>query len=119
MRLMQDDAPSTASLADRCSRSLRPWDPRVNAVHDDLNAALPRLWWPLSVPSRDDRLGAAEHALYAVHAAVGIGLAAALTRRRGVASGGVLLAVLSWAVFSGAWDRRADAQATTDDRWAR
>ncbi len=117
MRPMLADAPSTTSLADRCSRRLAAHDARVNALHDDLNHRLPRLWWPLSVPDATQRLSGREHALYAVHAALGLGVALLVTRRPGpVASGGAILAAASWAVFSGAWDRRADAQATTDAR---
>lgn len=119
MRLMHDDAPPPPSAADRCTRPLTGADPAVNALHDALNAALPWLWWPLRVPSDVRRLAVPEHALYAVHAGLGITLACALAprpARRRVAGAGALLAAASWAVFTGAWDRRADQDARSERR---
>ena len=120
MRPMHDDAPPLPGLADRLSRPLAAQDPSVNALHDRLNEAVPWLWWPLTVPSASARLGASEHALYAVHAGLGlvaVTLVAPRTQRRRILRGGALIALGSWAVFSGAWDRRAD-QAANDERRA-
>ena len=107
---VDEDAPPGPDLAERLSAPLAGLDGRVNAVHDRLNAAVPWLWTPLAVPAPDERLGPAHHALYAAHAAVGLAL---LRRRRTV---GVVLAVASWAVFTGAWNRRADQAASAARR---
>lgn len=108
---MDRDAPSPPSLADRLSGAVAAWDPAVNALHDRLNEAIPWLWRPLDVPAADRRLAPPEHALYGAHAAIGLGLAAAVLPRplrRPVLVAGALVAAGSWAVFTGAWDRRAD-----------
>ena len=110
MEGVDGDAPHGPDLAERLSAPLAGADDRVNAVHDRLNAAVPWLWTPLDVPRTETRLGPAHHALYAVHAAIGIAL---LPRRRTV---GVVLAVASWAVFTGAWNRRADQAASAARR---
>lgn len=112
MGAMDDDAPLAPTTADRLSRAAAPFDDAVNALHDDLNGRLPWLWWPLTAPSADARLDGPRHALYGAHAAIGLAAAGLLTGRRArpavVLLGGVLAAA-SWALFTGAWDRRADA----------
>jgi len=115
---MDGVAPLSRTLADRLTERVSALDDGTNAVHDALNRAVPWLWWPLAVPPADRRLAAGEHALYAVHAGIGIGAACLLGSRRGrmVAIGGVA-AVASWALFTGAWDRRAD-QADSCERRA-
>ena len=109
MRFMAGVAPPTRTVADRLTAGIAVLDHRTNTVHDALNRALPSLWWPLSVPATDRRLAAREHALYAVHAGIGIGVACLLHshRRQTLVIGGVA-ALASWAIFTGAWDRRAD-----------
>ena len=117
----QDAATHTTTLPDRLSRRLESFDEHVNRVHDDLNLRLPRLWWPLEVPQQQQRLGTAEHALYVLHATVGATVAFGLTPRRYRRRVGTMIVVagfVSWAIFSGAWDRRADAQAESSDRRA-
>lgn len=104
------DAPPGPDLAERLSAPLAGADDAVNAVHDRLNAAVPWLWTPLAVPRPEQRLGPSHHALYAAHAALGLAL---LRRRR---TFGVVLAVASWAVFTGAWNRRADQAASAARR---
>jgi RsiW-degrading membrane proteinase PrsW (M82 family) len=113
---MNGDAPPPRTVADRLTERLSGLDHGTNGVHDALNRAVPWLWWPLTVPAEDQRLTAREHALYAVHAGLGIGVAGLLGSRRGriVAIGGIA-AVASWALFTGAWDRRADQA----DSWER
>jgi hypothetical protein len=111
MGAVHDDAPLPRGAADRLTVPLASLDDPANALHDDLNARLPWLWWPLEVPEADARLGAPQHALYAVHA--GLGLAAAALRvprraRPGAVAVGAALGLASWALFTGAWDRRAD-----------
>ncbi len=118
MSPMDGVAPPSRTLADRLTGPVSSADDGVNAVHDALNRAVPRLWWPLSVPPAERRLGAAEHALYAAHAGIGIGVACLVGSRRGrLAALGGLAAVGSWALFTGAWDRRAD-QADSCERRA-
>ena len=119
MGSMDRDAPPSRTPADRLSEPLVDLDDGVNAVHDALNRAVPRLWWPLSVPSAERRLGSREHALYAVHAGLGL-TAAVLVGRRGtrghtIALGGAA-ALASWVLFTGAWDRRADQAASWERR---
>ena len=119
MGAVDDDAPPRPSPASACTMPLAAADDAVNALHDRLNAALPRLWWPLSVPSADRRLGLAEHALYAAHAGAGIVLASAVAPRRlrpPLVAVGVVAAFASWALFTGAWDRRADQPASAARR---
>ncbi len=114
---MHREAPSPPSLASRLSGSLAVADAAVNDVHDRLNRAIPWLWTPLAVPSAAHRLGTAEHVLYGVHAGLGLGVAAAVLPsplRRPALLVGALVAAGSWAVFTGAWDRRADG-AQADD----
>jgi hypothetical protein len=117
----QDAATHSTTLPNRLSQRFAGFDDRVNRVHDDLNMRLPRLWWPLTVPQTRQRLGTAEHVLYAVHATIGATVVAGLTparfrRRAGAIT--LVAGVVSWAIFSGAWDRRADAQAESSDRRA-
>ncbi len=117
----QDAATHSTTLPDRLSRRLGGFDERVNRVHDGLNERLPRLWWPLDVPLPRQRLGSAEHALYVLHASIGVTVALCLTpqrHRRYVGAITVVAGVASWALFSGAWDRRAEAQAESSDRRA-
>ena len=117
----QDAATLPPTLPDRLTRRFEGADEQVNRVHDALNTRLPRLWWPLDVPQSSRRLGAAEHALYAVHATVGLAIVVGLTRSRARRHAGVLTVVagvVSWAIFTGAWDRRADTQAESSDRRA-
>jgi hypothetical protein len=106
---MHGDAPTSRTVADRLTERVSALDHGTNAVHDALNRAVPSLWWPLAVPSAANRLTAREHALYAVHAGIGITAACLVGSRRGriVAVGGAA-ALASWALFTGAWDRRAD-----------
>jgi len=111
MGAMSRDAPPSPSRADRLSAPLAGIDDPVNALHDDLNRRLPWLWWPLRVPAAGVRMDLPRHALYAVHAGGGVALAAAVIRgrsRTAVLVAGGVIAVASWALFSGAWDRRAD-----------
>lgn len=111
MGAVHDDAPLPRTAADRLTWPLAPLDDPVNALHDDLNGRLPWLWWPLEAPAADARLGAPEHALYAVHAGLGLAVAALVAPRRARPAAlavGLALGVASWALFTGAWDRRAD-----------
>jgi hypothetical protein len=78
--------PGTTRAA-RLTAPLRPLDGAVNAVADACDRAVPWLWWPLDPPDRGTPHDARRHALYAAHWAV--------------------LGVVSWALFTGAWDRRA------------
>jgi hypothetical protein len=111
------DASPAPTLADRLSGHAAALDDPVNAAHDDLNRRVPWLWWPLTAPGPDERMDGPRHALYAAHAGLGIAFAAALAGRRGRSAalvGGVALAAVSWALFTGAWDRRADRLADAD-----
>ena len=110
-------APRT--LPDRLSRRLAARDGPVNGLHDLLNRRLAWLWWPLDPPRADDRLTRREHALLVVHAAGLVGATAAVVqpdRRARMVVGGIALAAVTWLVFGGAWDRRADAQ-VPDERF--
>jgi hypothetical protein len=114
---MNRDAPPSRSTADRLTEPVSALDHGTNTVHDALNDAVPWLWWPLTVPPAERRLGAREHALYAVHAGLGIAAAGLVGRRRARNVGaGVVVAFASWALFTGAWDRRADQSASSDRR---
>jgi hypothetical protein len=118
MGAVHDDAPDPRSGADRATGPLAGLDDPVNALHDDLNGRLPWLWWPLTAPARDARLAAPQHALYAVHAGLGLAAAALVAPRRArpaVLVVGAALGLASWALFTGAWDRRADRLA--DGGW--
>lgn len=111
MGAVNRDAPPAPTAADRLTASAAALDDPVNALHDDLNARLPWLWWPLEAPASDERLGAPQHALYAVHAGLGLAAAALVGPRRsrpGLLVAGAVLGLASWALFTGAWDRRAD-----------
>lgn len=111
MGAMHGDAPLPPTTADRLTGALAPLDDAVNAVHDDLNARVPWLWWPLEAPGPDERLDAPRHALYAVHAGLGLAMAGLVAGRRarpGALVVGAALGLASWALFTGAWDRRAD-----------
>ncbi|MGI9117253.1 MAG: hypothetical protein ACR2JV_06425 [Gaiellales bacterium] len=116
---MDGDAPTHPSAAARLTARIALADDAVNGLHDRLNDLAPRLWWPLAVPSPSRRLGPAEHALYGVHAGVGIAVARLLVPRalrRPATVVGVSVAAVSWAVFTGAWDRRADQAASAARR---
>ena len=118
---MDEDAPPPPGLAERLTAPLAGADDAVNGLHDALNAAVPWLWRPLDVPAPAEPLGAPHDALYAVHAAVGLGVLLLLAPRRmrgAAAVGGAVLALGSWAVFTGAWNRRA-GQAASAARRAR
>lgn len=111
MGAVHDDAPDPRTAAERLTGPLAGLDDPVNALHDDLNARLPWLWWPLEPPAPGQRLRAPQHALYAVHAALGVGAAVLVAPRRarsGVLAAGAVLGLASWALFSGAWDRRSE-----------
>ena len=111
MGAVNRDAPPTPTAADRLTGAAAPLDDPVNAVHDDLNAHLPWLWWPLQAPAADERLGAPQHALYAVHAGLVLAVAALAAPRRarpGILVAGAVLGLASWALFTGSWNRRAD-----------
>ena len=113
-----EDAPPRPDAAVRLTAALATHDDAVNGLHDALNDALPWLWTPLAPPRPDEPLAAPHHALYALHAGLGIGLVALAVRgrtRTAVAVGGALLGAASWAVFTGAWNRRA-AQAASAAR---
>lgn len=100
--------------AARLSSHLRRFDAPINAAHDRLNTRFAGLWWPLSPPSPERSLGPSEHALYAVH--VGIATLAVLllpVPRRPTIGLLALLGLGSWAVFTGAWDRRAFSYGTS------
>jgi len=108
---MDDVAADTRGVADRLTGALGPLDEAVNALHDDLNTRLPWLWWPLTAPAPAERLGGPQHALYAAHAGLGLAVAALAAPRRlrpGVLVVGAAIGLASWALFTGAWDRRAD-----------
>jgi hypothetical protein len=94
----------TRTRADRWSTPLRALDAPANAISDVLNRAVPWLWWPLDVPSREAPLGRGAHVLYAVHGTV---VYAAAGRRLLRAPSALSAGVVSWLWFSGAWDRRA------------
>lgn len=89
-------------LATRLSAPLARWDAPNLRLQDALNRALPWLWFPVGPPDPARRMTAGAHALYVVHAYV-IARAARLPRRSAWALG----TLLSWAFFTGAWDRRA------------
>lgn len=108
-------APDERDLAALATAFLAPADDVVNGVHDRLNGAVPWLWAPLDVPAVDERLAGSQHALYAVHSGVAIALALALGRR-GTALALTGAAIASWAVFTGAWNRRADQAASAARR---
>lgn len=119
MEAMHGDAPPPPSAAARLTGPLAEADEAVNALHDRLNEAAPGLWWPLRAPAADRRLGRPEHALYATHAGLGLAVAAALAPRRlrvPVAVATAVLGAASWAIFTGAWDRRADQAASAARR---
>ena len=117
MRHMTGVAPPTRTVADRLTAGIAGLDHRTNTVHDALNRAVPWLWWPLTVPDADRRLAAREHALYAAHAGIGVAVACLLqSRRRRTLMIGSAAAVISWAIFTGAWDRRADQSDSCDRR---
>lgn len=72
------------------------------ALQDAINAAVPWLWWPLEVPAVERPMPPGAHALYVVHAWV---IARTIGLPRG--PGWTVATVASWAIFTGAWDRRA------------
>ena len=115
MARMDEAAPPEADFAARATAPLTSADPVVNDLHDRLNAMLPWLWTPLDVPEAVVPLAGPHHALYAVHSAVPILVTLALGRRRTAA---VLTgaAIISWAVFTGAWNRRAGQEASAARR---
>ena len=92
------------TTADRLSRPLRRLDGPNLALQDRLNALVPWLWWPVGVPSADEPMRTGAHVLYAVHA-LAVARVLRVPRRPWAAA----VAVASWALFSGAWDRRAAA----------
>lgn len=104
------------SFADRLTRSLGRFDPPVNAIHDGLNDRFAPLWWPLEPPEEDRPLAAPEHALYAAH--VGLALVAVALSpvpRRRIIGAIAIAGFASWAVFTGAWDRRAATYASSPE----
>ena len=96
-----------ATLADRLSRPLAGLDGPNLALKDRLNELVPWLWWPVGRPAEDAPMRASAHVLYAVHA-----WAIARVLRVPRRPWSVAVAALSWAAFSGAWDRRASAVRT-------
>jgi hypothetical protein len=78
------------------------------------------LWWPLEVPDPRRPLAAPAHAHFAAHAAVGFLAGELLARRGPVPSAGraraaeraisVVATFAIWAIFTGAWDRRANGR---------
>lgn len=104
------------ALADRLTRSLSRFDPSVNALHDGLNDRFAPLWWPLDPPEEDHPLAAPEHMLYAAHVGLAL-LAAALSPmpQRRIIGAIAIVGFASWAVFTGAWDRRAAAYAPSSE----
>ena len=105
MARVTDGRPDSA-LALLLSRPLAPLDEAVNAVTDALNDAIPWLWWPLAVPPRETIMSPGAHVLYVVHAVAGWAAARAAGLRLGprlALAGGFA----GWALFTGAWDRRA------------
>ena len=119
MGRVDDGAPSAPGLAALLTAQFAGFDDAVNGLHDRLNAALPRLWWPLHPPAAEQRLGPPEHALYAAHVALAGAALLLLAPRRTRAAAVVATAcagAVSWAVFTGAWDRRADQAASADRR---
>jgi hypothetical protein len=99
------------TLAERLTGPVAAWDGPVNAASDAFNARFGWAWFPLPVPSRDHPLGPPEHALYLVHAALALPSARPLLRRRGGPVLAALIALVVWALPTGAWDRRAHAAA--------
>lgn len=89
-------------LARLFSAPLEPWDRPNLRLQDGLNRRVARLWWPVGVPSRNAQMPTAAHGLYVVHA-WGIAALVRLPRRRAWG----LMTFASWALFTGAWDRRA------------
>lgn len=91
-----------ATLADRLSRPLASTDGPNLLLQDRLNRVLPWLWWPVGPPAPEEPMRAPAHALYAAHAWLAA-RALGVPRR----APWLVATALSWAAFSGAWDRRA------------
>lgn len=91
-----------SAVATALSAPLAPLDERNLAFQDHLNASIPWLWWPLEVPAAGEPMPGGAHVLYLAHAWV-IARALRLPRR----GPWTLATLLSWALFTGAWDRRA------------
>lgn len=107
------------TLADRLTRTLTGADAVVNGVHDALNDRLGPLWWPLEPPEATRTLGRNEHALYAAHVAIALAVVRGLGGRRQTLVGCALAGAIGWAVFTGAWDRRAYTSADSAARRSR
>ena len=95
-------------LAIALSTPLERWDAPNLALQDALNARAGRLWWPVGVPAADAPMPAGAHALYAAHA---WGIAAVLRVPLGRPWAAATL--LTWALFTGAWDRRASYRSSS------
>jgi hypothetical protein len=95
------------TLASRLTGPLAVADTRVNDLHDVLNARAGALWWPLSPPPPDRTLGPPEHAMYAAHMVIALGALRVVGAGRRTSLGLLLAGAVGWAVFTGAWDRRA------------
>ena len=93
---------AASALADRLSSPIARWDAANLRFQDRLNALAPWGWWPIGPPAPDTPMPASAHALYVAHA---YAVARVLRMPRGaVWAAGTLL---SWAAFTGPWDRRA------------
>ncbi len=103
----------------RVTEPLSRFDSSLNAVNDWSARRVPWGWWPIEPPRPDRPYGAAEHAVYLGWSVVGFGIGEAanarqpedqrstgarLTFERALT---IVLSVLWWAAFTGAWDRRA------------
>jgi hypothetical protein len=108
------------TLLARVTEPLSRFDASLNAVNDASARLVPLGWWPIGPPRPEDPYGAREHAVYLGWSVVGFGIGESLnaTRPADQRSTGALLlgeraltlvlGVLWWAAFAGAWDRRAE-----------
>ncbi len=95
-----------ATVAVRLSTAFARLDGPANAITDAMNGAVPWLWFPLAVPDPREPMPAGAHALYAIHA-VALHRAAAAVGLRTSRRSALVVSVLGWLWFTGAWDRRA------------
>lgn len=103
----------------RVTEPLSRFDAPLNALNDISARLVPWGWWPVAPPRPDRPYGAPEHAVYLGWSVVGFGIGEIANARQPEdrrSTGALLLferaltivlSVLWWAAFAGAWDRRA------------